>query len=596
MNRIAVVAAPGSEPSPVTWRDIRDGVRIIACLLAGILLAGPCISAEPRAERGTSYEHAVVAADHRLASEAGVEILRQGGNVVDAAVAVAFTLSVVRPESCGIGGGGFMVIWDAERKEGTALDYRERAPAAATRDMFLQTDADGVRVSSERGGLAVGVPGEVAGLLYALEHYGTMSREEVLAPALRIARSSVEMDATMRETLDEVARDFQRTPQLQETFPGLRAAYVSQEGRERGLFRSPLVDVLQRIADLGFDGFYRGDVGAAIVAEVQRRGGIVTGEDLAHMAPVVREPLMGSLDELTVVTMPPPSSGGVALLQTLNILAAWDAAHPEQPFSHMQRDSADYVHLLTEAFKHSFADRAEYLGDRDFVEVPVERLISRDYAAALAERIDLQRTFPPQHYGRFMLEDDAGTSHFSIIDARGNAVACTETINTSYGSYVVVPEFGIVLNNEMDDFTAVPGEPNAFGLIQSAANAVEPGKKPLSSMTPTILVRDGRAEYVAGASGGPRIITATAQVLLNMSRHGMTPAEAVAAPRLHHQWLPDQLLLERAWPDELDAELQNRGHVVKRRGGLAASQAASGTDAVLQGGSDPRKGGTPAGW
>ena len=228
--------------------------------------------------------------------------------------------------------------------------------------------------------------------------------------------------------------------------------------------------------------------------------------------------------------------------------------------------------------------------------MPVERLISREYAAALAGRIDAQRTFPPEHYGRYMLDDDAGTSHFSIIDARGNAVACTQTINTSYGSYVVVPEFGIILNNEMDDFTAVPGEPNAFGLIQSAANAVEPGKKPLSSMTPTILVRDGKAEYVAGASGGPRIITATLQVLLNMSRHGLTPAEAVAAPRIHHQWLPDQLLLERAWPDAMKEQLEERGHRVVRRGGLAATQAAARTDQGVQAGSDPRKGGAPAGW
>jgi gamma-glutamyltranspeptidase/glutathione hydrolase len=262
----------------------------------------------------------------------------------------------------------------------------------------------------------------------------------------------------------------------------------------------------------------------------------------------------------------------------------------------MRPESAESVHLLTEALKHAFADRAEYLGDTDFVDVPVSRLISEEYAAALAERIAVERTFGPEHYGRYTLPDDAGTSHFSIIDAHGNAVACTETINTSYGSYVVVPEYGIVLNNEMDDFTAVPGEPNAFGLIQSAANAVEPGKKPLSSMTPTILVRDGKAEYVAGASGGPRIITATLQALLNMTRHTMTPQEAVGAPRIHHQWLPDELLLEREFPDGVAEELEMRGHHVVRRSELAVTQAAARDADGVSGGSDVRKGGTPAGW
>lgn len=567
------------------------------CLMLAVVGITSWCAAADESPAETHYDHAVVAADHPLASEAGAEMLRAGGNVVDAAVATAFMLSVVRPESCGIGGGGFMVIWNADEERGVALDYRERAPAAATADMFVRNDANGNRASSQHGGLAVAVPGEVAGLLYALEHYGTMSREQVLAPALRIAADDIAMDGTMVGTLEEVRQDFLREPEWQAEFPSLYELYLNR-GRTRGAnrFRSPLLPVLKSIAAHGFDGFYRGEIGAAIVSEVTARGGVITADDLARTEPVVRAPLEGRLDEWSVVTMPPPSSGGVALLETLHILAAWDAAHPDAAWSGMDPASADAVHLLAEAFKHAFADRAEYLGDTDFVEAPVSRLISEDYAAALAARIDLQRTFPPGHYGRYTLPDDAGTSHFSIIDRHGNGVACTETINTSYGSYVVVPRYGIVLNNEMDDFTAVPGEPNAFGLIQSAANAVEPGKKPLSSMTPTILVRDGRAEFVAGASGGPRIITATLQVLLNMTRRDMTPREAVAAPRIHHQWLPEELLLERGFADSVLQELQMRGHRVERRSELAVTQAAARDSGGVSGGSDVRKGGTPAGW
>jgi gamma-glutamyltranspeptidase/glutathione hydrolase len=362
------------------------------------------------------------------------------------------------------------------------------------------------------------------------------------------------------------------------------------------MFRSPLAEVLERIIAEGPDGFYRGRVADAIVAEVARRGGVLTGDDLARTVPIVRRPLLGRLGDCQVVTMPPPSSGGVALLETLQIVAAYESAHPESVLDKLGHNSAAYVHLVTEAMKHAFADRAEFLGDTDFAEVPLQRLVDPAYATTLAARIDAGRTFESATYGRHVPPRDAGTSHFSIIDAAGNAIACTETINTTYGSYVVVPRYGIVLNNEMDDFAAVPGKPNAFGLIQSAANAVEPGKKPLSSMTPTILVRDGKAVYVAGASGGPRIISTTLQVLLSMTRFGMSPAEAVAAPRFHHQWLPDDLLLEEPLKTALSEPMEQRGHRVVARGSLAAAQAAARNDKGLWGGSDPRKGGRPAGW
>jgi gamma-glutamyltranspeptidase/glutathione hydrolase len=353
--------------------------------------------------------------------------------------------------------------------------------------------------------------------------------------------------------------------------------------------------VFQKIAERGAAGFYRGDVAEAIVAEMKRGRGLVTLGDLAAMEPVVREPLAGAFGPYTVLSMPPPSSGGVALLETLNILAALKGLHPEAALEKLGPKSPLYLHLLAESFKHAFADRAAYLGDADFVKVPIDQITSRAHAAALAKRIDLAHTQATKAYGRFATPDDGGTSHFSILDAKGNAVACTETINTHFGSYVVEPKFGIVLNNEMDDFTSLPGVPNAFGLIQSEANSIAPGKRPLSSMTPTILVRNDRAEFVVGASGGPRIITATVEVLLNMAQFEMPPKKAIEAPRIHHQWMPDQLDIEKSKLPT--AELNRAGHKVRVSSDHAVIQAASRDSAgMVRGASDPRKGGREAGY
>lgn len=568
-------------------------------LSAVLLFAVSPISAADSPE--SVYPHAVVAADHPLASQAGREMLRRGGNVVDAAVAAAFTLSVVRPASSGIGGGGFLVFWDAESKRGVALDYRERAPRKATRDMYLRAageEQDAAELS-RKGALSVAVPGDVAGLCHAVEVYGTLDLKTVLQPALRAAREGIIPDEHDRNVRAEVLRDFAQHPEYRARFRTLYDQYLNG-GRplaEDERFHSPQLKVLERIAEQGARAFYTGPVAEALVAEVRRGGGVMTLDDLAAMRPVVREPLTGMFDSERVVTMPPPSSGGVALLESLNILTAYEAAHPDLRLDALGHNSPAYVHLLTEAMKHAFADRAEFLGDADFVDVPVRRLTSRQYAKELAGRIDPQRTKPPESYGRFLPVDDGGTSHISVIDSRGNAVACTETVNTLYGSYVVEPHYGIVLNDEMDDFAAVPGKPNAFGLIQSEKNAIAPGKKPLSSMTPTILVDEsGRAVFVAGASGGPRIISATLQVLLNMMRFDMTPAAAVAAPRMHHQWLPNVLLVEPPLEPRVREELEQRGHKVARQKSLAVSQAAARTAQGIRGASDPRKHGQPAGY
>jgi gamma-glutamyltranspeptidase/glutathione hydrolase len=551
------MSMPGSTRHSVFW---------VVCLL---VLTLPCSRTLPGAEPDAEpvYRHAAVAADHPLASQAGVETLKQGGNVVDAAVATAFALSVVRPASCGIGGGGFMVIWDAAKRQATAIDYREKAPAKARREMFFDPDdPKKARESLSRfGPLAVAVPGHVAGLCHALENYGTRDLKTVLAPALRLCREGFVVDPHDAEVQLEVLDDFRRHPELEKRFATLYKLYLNG-GKAWGgdqRFHSPLGPVLERIAAHGANGFYRGPVAEAIVAEVQRGGGLISLGDLAAMKPTLRQPLTGRVGDLELHTMPLPSSGGVALLETLELLAACDRRWPERGLSKLLVADPERLHLLTETFKHSFADRATFLGDADFADVPVKRLLGGEHIATLAGRVDLTRTQASERYGRFTLADDAGTSHFSVIDSAGNAVACTETINTAFGSFVVEPQFGIVLNNEMDDFTAHPDVVNAFGLKQSEANTIAPGKRPLSSMTPTILVRDGRAAFALGASGGPRIITATTQVLLNLTQYEMTPVQAVGAPRLHHQWLPDRIDLERGFDPDVAKRLEALGHKVR---------------------------------
>ncbi len=545
-------------------------------------------------QRPVLWEHAAVAADHPLASQAGVEILQDGGNAVDAAVAVGFALSVLRPASSGLGGGGFMVIWDASKQQSIALDYRERAPLAAHRDMYLKAGlpAD----ASRRGGLAVAVPGHVAGLCHALEKYGTMSLPRVLAPAIRMAQDGVLLDTQEVSSRTSIARSL-RDPKLRQRFPVLNDRYaIAHIPAAVSRITSPLLDVLELIATRGRDAFYTGDVAARIVSKVRSSGGLMTLNDLRQMDVVERRPLTGALDDLTVVTMPPPSSGGVALLECLNILRSLEQKHVTQGVESLGHNSPAYLHLLTEAMKHAFADRAEHLGDADFADVPVETLISPAYAEKLAGRVHLNRTGKPEEYGRFRAPDDGGTSHFSIIDSQGNAVACTETINTTYGSWLVEPKYGIVLNNEMDDFAARPGVPNAFGLIQSESNTVAPRKKPLSSMTPTILVRDGKAVYVAGASGGPRIISTTLQVLLNMTRFGMSADRAVELPRIHHQWQPDVLFIEEPLHDRVRTDLEKLGHTVRLRNKLAVCQSAARLPDGLTAHSDSRKHGRAAGF
>ena len=566
-------------------------IRAMGILL---LLLGGCVSTPPWAGE---YRVAAVASDHAVASAAGDAILRQGGNAVDAAVATSFCLAVVRPYSCGLGGGGFMVIHDPGVDAGIAITYRETAPAAMHPAYFASLEpADGAPPPSRWGVHAVGVPGTVAGLLEALDCHGTLNRATVLAPAIRAAEEGFPVDADHLDAVAFVRDRLEEHPRLTTTAGWIWTNLCGEGSLKVGdrLRQPALARTLRRIADRGADGFYHGPVAEAVARVVAEGGGPMTAADLAsyrvrHGVPLRAE---GVLGRYTVLAMPPPSSGGVAMLQVLGIVhRRWEDLGRPGP------GSPEWVHLLAEAMQHAFADRAEYLADDAFVPVPVADLLDPAYLATLAGRLDPVRTLDRFDYGSTTpAPADAGTSHLCVVDARGMAVACTETINTPFGSLMAVPAWGIVLNNEVDDFTTVPGAPNFFGLHQSDRNLPAPGKRPLSSMSPTIVLENGAVVLVAGASGGPRIITGTLQVLLNVLLHGMDLPRAIAAPRLHHQWVPGELQLEDRWTDaRLVAALERRGHVVTRRPAVGKVQAIVIHGTHLHAASDPRKGGRPAG-
>jgi gamma-glutamyltranspeptidase / glutathione hydrolase len=569
--------------------------RLKRILFAATLVVLSSYRTQDALAQQPSFSEAVVAADHVAASEAGARILREGGNVVDAAVATSFALSVVRPASCGIGGGGFMVIWDADQRKAMALDYRERAPAAAT-SAALENNNSYLEPPSVRGGKAVGVPGNVAGLCYAAEKYGTMPIARLVQPAIDLCKNGVAIDQHDQEVQASTLSKLKSHHSYEVRFKLLKQLYLN-DGKPWKIgdrFYSPQLRALEAIAANGAAGFYEGPVASAITQTITAESGIFSTDDLPAYQPTERKALESTFHGKQIFTMPPPSSGGVALLQTLQSLEEWETL-TQKNLKSLQQNSPDYIHLVTEVLKHAFADRAEFLGDTDFVKVPVDKLLNRDYSRSIAAQVSMTSTLAPEKYGRFFLNPDGGTSHFSVMDSNGNAVACTETINLTFGSFLVVPEYGIILNNELDDFTANPGKPNAFGLIQSEANVIEPGKRPLSSMTPTLVVENNKATYACGASGGPRIITATLQNLLNHIVFEMSPAGAVSASRFHHQWAPNELLLEPSLQKTTGSSLTERGHVIKGSSSLAATQAAALEETTLSGGSDPRKHGQPAG-
>jgi gamma-glutamyltranspeptidase/glutathione hydrolase len=558
---------------------------MIRLVLALLLLAGPALAASRPA---LEAEGGMVVSSQALASEAGTEILRAGGNAIDAAIAVGYALAVVNPCCGNIGGGGFLTARLADGRE-VFLDFRETAPAAATRDMYLDAAGDPVPGLSLVGWKAVGVPGTVAGMEAAREKWGSLPRATLMAPAIRLARDGFILVRGDTDIMDSRTAAFKREANVAPIF--LRPDGTPLRPGDR-LIQPGLARTLETIAAEGAPGFYTGRIAAEIAAASKAGGGILTAADLAAYKARELPPVRCTYRGHEVTSAPPPSSGGTTICQVLNILEGYDLRA-------MGFGSARAVHLTAEAMRHAFLDRNTHLGDPDFIKNPLDRLLSKDYAAAIRARIAPDRITPsrelppgtPPH-------EKPETTHYSVADKAGNAVAVTYTINGGFGALVMAGDTGFFLNDEMDDFTIKPGVPNLFGLVQGVANEIAPGKRPLSSMSPTLVARDGRVFLVAGSPGGSRIISITLQVIMNVIDYGMEPQEAVNAPRFHHQWLPDELFVESRGlsPDTL-ALLRGYGHAVREQTPWGAAEviaigpqrpataavASSGNDAALSG-------------
>lgn len=527
-------------------------------------------------------KHGMVATSHTLASEVALKVLKDGGNAVDAAVTAGFALAVTQPRSGNIGGGGFMLVSPGDGSAPEAIDYREKAPAAASETMFQDENGDVVTNRSRFTHLAAGVPGTVAGLALALERHGTISLKDALAPAITLARDGFIVPHRFTEGLEQAKDRLQRWPATLETF--YKENGSAWQPGER--FRQPeLAATLQRIADDGVRGFYEGETARLIAEEMQRNGGLITKQDLRDYEPAIREPVRGSYRGHDIYSMSPPSSGGTHIVQILNILEGY-------PVSDWGHNSANTIHHMAEAMKLAYADRSQYLGDTDYVDVPLAGLTSKAYAEGLRETIQPDQARPASEIGpgEPAAYESPETTHFSVVDRWGNAVSNTYTINFSYGSGITVAGAGFLLNNEMDDFSAKPGVPNAYGLIGGEANKVEPGKRMLSSMSPTIVRKDGKNFLVTGSPGGSRIITTTLQVVMNVIDHNMNIQTAVSVPRIHHQWLPDEIRIEQGISPDTVQRLQDKGHTVVTQSAMGAIQSILiGADGTLYGGADPRR-------
>ena len=536
---------------------------LILLVMAAVAVCGaPFVAASTEPVHA---QHGIVVSVHELASRAGVEMMQAGGNAVDAAVATGFALAVVHPPAGNLGGGGFMLVRMADGKV-HFLDYREKAPAAATADMYLDAQGNVIEGASEYGYKSIGVPGSVAGMVYAEQKYGKLTLTQVMAPAIRLAREGFALTwGEAREFRDD--KYLGRFAESRRIFQ--RDGNYYQPGE---IFRQPdLARTLERIAAKP-DDFYHGALARELAAAMQKGGGLITADDLARYGVKEREPVRGTYRGYEIISAPPPSSGGTVLIESLNILEGYNLAK-------LGNRSAQSIHFTTEAFRRAFFDRAEFLGDPDFSRIPVAQLIDKKYAAAWRETIDEERAsaskelkrpaifseleqYAAAHPQPLASREPPHTTHYSVVDAEGNAVAVTTTLNEAFGSRVTAEGLGFLLNDEMDDFSAKPGVPNAYGLIQGPANTIGPAKRPLSSMTPTIVVRDGKTFMVLGSPGGSKITTTVANVLMGVIDYGMNIQEAVNAPRFHNQWLPDVLNVERWFsPDTVQALQKMEYHV-----------------------------------
>jgi gamma-glutamyltranspeptidase/glutathione hydrolase len=544
-----------------------------------VLLVSPMLAREPVRTR-----KAMVVAQEPHATDVGVAVLRSGGNAIDAAVAVGFALAVTLPAAGNLGGGGFLLVRFADGRS-AFVDFRERAPLASSRNMYLGPDGNPTRESVE-GWRAAGVPGTVRGLEYAHRKWGKKKWAELIGPASKLANDGFELSYALSTSLT--------TSRLLAKFEESRRVFQRNgAGWEMGdrFVQPELAATLRRIARDGSRDFYEGETARILAEEMRRNGGLITLDDLRQYQAVERKPLEGAYKGYSVITAPPPSSGGVGLLQMLGVLEG-------SGYEHTGAGSAESIHFFAEAMRRYYADRSEHLGDPDFHRVPVSALLNKRYLEKLRASIDRTRATPSASLrpGSLAEYESENTTHFSIVDAEGNAVALTYTINGGYGCGVTVPRLGFLLNNEMDDFAAKPGTANMFGLVQGEANAIAPRKRPLSSMTPTILTRDGKLYMVIGAPGGGRIITGVTQVVANVIDFRMNMQEAIDAPRFHHQWQPDRLQVEKEIsPDTVDL-LKAKGHEVAPTANVAIVESILASDGWLQGATDGRGHGKAAGY
>lgn len=524
-------------------------------------------------------EHGMVASEHEIASQVGLDILKRGGNAVDAAVAVGFALAVVLPHAGNLGGGGFLVLHDVKSGQNIALDFREMAPRHASRNMFLDENGNIIAGKSLYSHDAIGVPGTVAGLEYAVKKWGSLPLSEVISPAIQLAEHGIPVSHSLAKMLNAVQEKLGK-------WPSSRAIFFQEDRPLRygeRLVQQDLAHSLRLISQQGSPVFYRGEIGDKIIAQIQHHQGLMQKNDLRAYKVIERQPVMGNYKGYQIVTMPPPSSGGVHLVQMLNIVEQF-------PLQQWGANSAQTLHYLTESMKLAYADRSQYLGDSDFVHVPVKGLSSKRYAQTLAKRISAEHATPSSHIrpaNPLPYESDQ-TTHYSVVDQHGNAVSVTYTLNFNFGSGIVAAGTGILLNNEMDDFSAKNGEPNAFGLIGGDANAIAPHKRPLSSMTPTIVLKDQKAWLVTGSPGGSRIISTVLQTLINTIDFQMNPAEAAAAPRIHHQWLPDEIRVEKGISADTIELLKQKGHKIMQKSTMGRTQTIQILPDGIYGYSDPR--------
>lgn len=556
-------------------------------LLIGLCLPG--VAAPPPVSYGVEVdvhhpvvaEHGMVSSQDAAATRVGVEILKQGGNAVDAAVAVGYALAVTHPQAGNIGGGGFMMLRMKDGKT-VAIDFREMAPEKASRDMFLDDKGNADSKKSLISHLASGTPGTVAGFSLALEKYGTMPLNKVVQPAIKLARDGITVNDALADDLKQYGAEV--IPNHENS----KAIFWKADGQplQKGdkLVQANLAKSLEMIAEQGPDAFYKGTIADQIAEEMAKNGGLISKADLANYKAVERKPVSGEYRGYEVYSMPPPSSGGIHIVQILNILENFDLA--KYGFG-----SADAMQVMAEAEKYAYADRSEYLGDPDFVKVPWQALTSKAYAKSLAEKIDINKARPSSEIkpGNLAPYESDQTTHFSVVDKDGNAVAVTYTLNTVFGTGIVAGNTGILMNNQMDDFSAKPGTPNVYGLVGGEANAVGSHKRPLSPMSPTIVVKDGKTWLVTGSPGGSRIITTVLQMVVNSIDFGMNVAEAANAPRFHHQWLPDELRVEKGFSPDTLKLLKEKGQNVEVKAAMGSTQSIMvAPDGKLYGASDPR--------